>query len=137
VHSGGLSRGYVRTYAPAALTGFEACSPFTTRAVIAAAAAIPFEEVLGGSVERLYRLKQDVVSAGIKAVTGIDMPVNPKRRFQDGALATPRTRVAKAWCRKMFNRIWEERLREANDNLGERRSGNEALVEPGSYLQNT
>jgi asparagine synthase (glutamine-hydrolysing) len=127
VHSGGLSRGYVRTYAPAALTGFEAFSPFTTRSVIAAAAAIPFEQVLNGSVERLYRLKQDVVRAGIQAVVGVDMPINPKRRFQDGALATPRTRVAKAWCRNVFNRIWEERLRNANDNL-ERRSGNEMVV---------
>jgi asparagine synthase (glutamine-hydrolysing) len=128
VHSGGLSRGYVRTHAPAAVTGFEAYSPFTVRSVIAAAAAIPFEQILGGSVERLYRVKQDVVRAGIKSVTGIDMPVNPKRRFQDGALATPRTRVAKAWCRNVFNRIWEDRLRHANDNLGDRRSGNEMEV---------
>jgi asparagine synthase (glutamine-hydrolysing) len=128
VHSGGLSRGYVRTCAPAAVTGFEAFSPFTVRSVVAAAAAIPFEQVLDGSVERLYRLKQDVVRSGIEAVTGIDMPINPKRRFQDGALATPRTRVAKAWCRQVFNRIWEERLRHANDNLGEWRSGNEMAV---------
>jgi asparagine synthase (glutamine-hydrolysing) len=128
VYSGGLSRGYVRTFAPAAATGFEAFSPFSVRSVIAAAAAIPFEQVLGDSVERLYTLKQDVVRAGIKAVTGIEMPVNPKRRFQDGALATPRTRVAKAWCRQVFNRIWEERLRGANDNLSERRSGNEMAV---------
>ena len=128
VHSGGLSRGYVRTYAPAAATGFEAFSPFTVRSVIAAAAAIPFERVLNGSVERLYRLKQDVVRSGVKAVTRIDMPINPKRRFQDGALATPRTRVGKAWCRNVFNRIWEERLQHATDNLGERRSGNEMEV---------
>jgi len=128
VHSGGLSRGYVRTCAPAAAAGFEAFSPFTVRSAIAAAAAIPFEQVLDGSVERLYRLKADVVRAGVKAVTGIDMPINPKRRFQDGALATPRTRVAKAWCRQVFNRIWEERLRGANDNLGDRRSGNEELI---------
>jgi asparagine synthase (glutamine-hydrolysing) len=137
VHSGGLSRGYVRTWAPASTTGFEAFSPFTTRRAIAAAAAIPFEQVLDGSVERLYRLKAEVVSAGIKAVTGIDMPVNPKRRFQDGALATPRTRVAKAWCRKAFNRLWEERLRDANDNLGERRSGNEAVVESAATVRTT
>jgi len=128
VHSGGLSRGYVRTHAPAAATGFEAFSPFTVRAAIAVAAAIPFEQVLNGSVERLYTLKAQVVRAGIKALTGIDMPIHPKRRFQDGALATPRTRVAKAWCRTVFNRIWEERLRDATDNLGERRSGNEMAV---------
>ena len=137
VHSGGLSRGYVRTCAPAAATGFEAFSPFTARTAIAAAAAIPFEQVLEDSIERLYTLKADVVRAGIKAVTGIDMPVNPKRRFQDGALATPRTRVAKAWCRRVFNRIWEERLRGANDNLGDRRSGNEMEIEPGSIFHVT
>jgi asparagine synthase (glutamine-hydrolysing) len=132
VYSGGLSRGYVRTYAPAAATGFSAFSPFSVRSVIAAAAAIPFEQVLNGSVERLSTLKQEVVSAGVKGVLGIDMPVNPKRRFQDGALATPRTRVAKAWCRNIFLRMWEERLRHANDNLGERRSGNEtAAPTPG------
>ena len=128
VHSGGLSRGYVRTFAPAAAAGFEAFSPFTVRSAIAAAAAIPFEQVLDGSVERLYSLKADVVRAGIRTVTGVEMPINPKRRFQDGALATPRTRIAKAWCRQVFNRIWEERLRGANDNLGERRSGNEELI---------
>ena len=85
VYSGGLSRGYVRTYAPASALGFTAFSPFSVRSVIAAAAAIPFEQVLAGQIERLYTLKQDVVSAGIRSVLGVDMPVNPKRRFQDGA----------------------------------------------------
>ena len=86
-YSGGLSRGYVRTYAPAAALGFDAFSPFTTRSVIAAAVAIPFEQVLGGDAARLNTLKQDVVSAGVRAALGIDMPVNQKRRFQDGAAA--------------------------------------------------
>jgi hypothetical protein len=53
------------------------------------------------------------------------MPIHAKRRFQDGALATPRARVSKAWCRNVFTAQWEERLREANDNLEPRRSGNE------------
>jgi len=122
-YSGGLSRSYVRTYAPAASLGFEAFSPFTARSVIASAVAIPFERVLGGEERRLYTLKRDVVQAGIKAVTGIDMPANPKRRFQDGAVASPRARVRKAWCRRVFSRQWQDRLREA-DAL-ERRSGNE------------
>jgi asparagine synthase (glutamine-hydrolysing) len=128
VYSGGLSRGYVRTYAPAAACGFVAFSPFTVRSVIAAAAAIPFDQVLGGDAGRLATLKQDVVRAGIKAVLGIDMPVYPKRRFQDGALASPRARVTKSWCRAAFTRLWESRLREANDNLETRRSGNEMEV---------
>jgi asparagine synthase (glutamine-hydrolysing) len=125
-YSGGLSRGYVRTYAPAAAMGFEAFSPFTVRSVIASAAAIPFEQVLDGRVERLQTLKRDVVCAGIEALTGIEMPANPKRRFQDGALATPRARVSKVWCRRTFSRIWQERLRDAE--ALERRSGNEVSV---------
>ena len=84
---------------------------------------IPFEQVLDGRLDRLYTLKQEVVSAGIRAVLGIDMPVNPKRRFQDGA-GHPRGRVTKAWCRNVFNRMWEERLRDTPDAL-DRRSGNE------------
>lgn len=126
VYSGGLSRGYVRTYAPASALGFTAFSPFSVRSVIAAAAAIPFEQVLGGRIERLYTLKQDVVRAGIRSVLDIEMPVNPKRRFQDGAGPT-RPRVTKTWCRNVFNRIWEERLRDTPDAL-DRRSGNEVPV---------
>jgi asparagine synthase (glutamine-hydrolysing) len=84
--------------------------------------------MLGGRDERLATLKQDVVRSGVKAVTGIDMPVNPKRRFQDGAAASPRARVTKTWCRNAFARLWQSRLREANDNLETRRSGNETAV---------
>jgi asparagine synthase (glutamine-hydrolysing) len=123
VYSGGLSRSYVRTFAPAAAFGFTAFSPFSVRSVIAAAAAIPFEQVLGGRSERLYALKQDVVRAGIRSVLGIEMPVNPKRRFQDGAGPT-RARVTKAWCRNVFTRMWDERLKDTPDAL-DRRSGNE------------
>lgn len=132
-YSGGLSRGYARTYAPAQRYGFTAFSPYTARSVIAAALAIPFEETLGGSVERLYSLKQEVVSAGVKAVTGISMPVYLKRRFQDGAggEAYRRRRVSKSWCRQVFLRQWQERLLEAWEPGPERRSGNETpgLVE--------
>jgi asparagine synthase (glutamine-hydrolysing) len=125
-YSGGLSRSYVRTYAPAAALGFEAFSPFTVRSVIASAVSIPFEQVLDGRAERLQTLKRDVVCAGVKAVTGIEMPANPKRRFQDGAAAAPRARVSKAWCRRTFSGQWQERLR-ASDTL-DRRSGNELSV---------
>ena len=126
-YSGGLSRGYVRTYAPAQACGFDAFSPFTARSVIAQAMAIPFETLLAGDAERLMTLKQDVVRAGMRAVAGIDMPVNPKRRFQDGAGAAPRTRVSKGWCRQTFNARWQERLRHTPDSLDVRRSGNEML----------
>jgi asparagine synthase (glutamine-hydrolysing) len=124
-YSGGLSRGYVRTYAPAAALGFSAFSPYTTRSVIEAAAAIPFEQILAGAGSRLGTLKQEVVSAGVKATLGVEMPVNEKRRFQDGTTATPRERVSKAWCRRTFNQLWQDRQKEA-DSL-DRRSGNEMV----------
>jgi asparagine synthase (glutamine-hydrolysing) len=50
------------------------------------AEAIPFIELTGYSNERLYELKGEVVSRGIKALTGLDMPVFEKRRFQHGAI---------------------------------------------------
>jgi hypothetical protein len=55
------------------------------------------------------------------------MPVHPKRRFQDGAQPTSGARVTKAWCRKQFDRRWDERMRAA-DELEERRSGNETAI---------
>jgi asparagine synthase (glutamine-hydrolysing) len=79
-------------------------------------------------------LKQDVVRAGVRAVTGIDMPVSAKRRFQDGAQATPRARVTKAWCQRAFNQMWQERLREADAEANTRRSGNEMTVPVGMPL---
>lgn len=125
VYSGGLSRSYVRTYAPAATLGFTAFSPFTVRSVIAAAVAMPFEQLLAGDADRLATLKADVVRAGVRAVLGVDMPVNPKRRFQDGAAAAPRPRLTRAWCRARFMSAWDERLRDTPDALDVRRSGNE------------
>ncbi len=84
-YSGGLSRAYTRTYAPASLAGFEVFSPYTMPRLIEIAEGIPFIELTGYSHERLYRLKGDLVAAGVKAVTGIDMPLFEKRRFQHGA----------------------------------------------------
>ena len=86
-YSGGLSRSYTRTYAPARHFGFIGFSPFMRPSVVRAAEAIPFAELTQGSVERLYELKGAVVARGIKAVTGFDFPTFPKRRFQHGALS--------------------------------------------------
>jgi len=129
-YSGGLSRAYVRTYAPGKQYGFTAFSPYTVRSTIAAATALPFEKVLDGSIERLYTLKQEVVQAGVAALTGISMPINPKRRFQDGAGGDTyrEWRVSKAWCRQVFLRQWEERLRGAWDLQSDRVSGNDISV---------
>ncbi len=85
-YSGGLSRSYTRTYAPAHRLGFRGFSPFTRPRVIAVAEAIPFIQLTEYDVPRLYALKGEVVGRGVKAVTGFAMPVFDKRRFQHGAL---------------------------------------------------
>jgi asparagine synthase (glutamine-hydrolysing) len=85
-YSGGLSRSYARTYAPARRYGFRGFSPYTQPAVIEVAEAIPFAALTGYDVAALYALKGEIVRRGVKAVTGFDMPVFPKRRFQHGAL---------------------------------------------------
>jgi asparagine synthase (glutamine-hydrolysing) len=85
-YSGGLGRGYVRTYAPARRHGFSGFSPFTRPAVIGVSEAIPFRQLTGYDVPTLYSLKGDIVARGVKAVTGLEMPVFPKRRFQHGAV---------------------------------------------------
>jgi asparagine synthase (glutamine-hydrolysing) len=85
-YSGGLSRSYTRTYAPAHHYGFRGFSPYTRPNVIAVAEAIPFIDITQYNVPRLYELKGEIVSRGVEAVTGIKMPVFPKRRFQHGAL---------------------------------------------------
>jgi asparagine synthase (glutamine-hydrolysing) len=88
-YSGGQSRGCTRTYAPLARFGFDGFSPFTRPAVVAVAEAIPFVELTDWSPARLYALKGEIVARGVSAVAGVRMPVFPKRRFQDGALAAP------------------------------------------------
>ncbi len=85
-YSGGLGRGYVRTYAPARRHGFDGFSPFTRPAVIGVSEAIPFKALTNYDVPTLYSLKGDIVARGVKAITGFDMPVFPKRRFQHGAV---------------------------------------------------
>jgi asparagine synthase (glutamine-hydrolysing) len=85
-YSGGLSRSYTRTYAPAHHYGFLGFSPYTRPNVIAVAEEIPFITLTDHSVERLYQLKGEIVSRGIAKLTGLQMPVFPKRRFQHGAL---------------------------------------------------
>lgn len=105
-YSGGLSRSYTRTYAPAHHFGFSGFSPYTRPDVIAVAEAIPFIKLTEYSVERLYELKGEIVSRGIAAVTGMKMPVFPKRRFQHGAIPADALRsrlpLREAQYRKQF-----------------------------------
>jgi asparagine synthase (glutamine-hydrolysing) len=91
-YSGGLSRGYVRTYAPGRHYGFEGFSPFAQPNVIELAEGIPFIALTDYNVDKLYALKGEIVSRGVKAITGIDMPVFEKRRFQHGALRVEQLR---------------------------------------------
>jgi asparagine synthase (glutamine-hydrolysing) len=86
-YSGGLSRSYSRTYATARHHGFQGFSPFTKPSVIAVAEAIPFIDLTKYDASRLYELKGEIVSRGVKANTGFEMPVFPKRRFQHGAVS--------------------------------------------------
>ena len=65
-YSGGHSRGCVRGWAPTRRYGFLPFSPFTRPAVVAAAEAIPFAALAGGSHERLYALKGEVLARGLR-----------------------------------------------------------------------
>ena len=85
VYSGGQSRGAVRSFAPARQCGFVAFSPYALPNVIEVAEGIPFIELTDWNHDRLYALKGEIVRRGVKAVTGFDMPVYEKRRFQNGA----------------------------------------------------
>ncbi len=110
-YSGGLSRSYTRTYAPAHRYGFQGFSPFTRPSVIAVAEGIPFIALTGYDVPRLYALKGEIVSRGVEAVTGFRMPVFEKRRFQHGALPVDRLRrqlpFEEAQYRKQFLSLYQ------------------------------
>jgi asparagine synthase (glutamine-hydrolysing) len=84
-YSGGLSRGFMRTYTTGESLGFESFSPYTLPNVIEVSEGIPFIDITGWDQKKLYELKGQIVSDGINAVTGMTMPIFPKRRFQHGA----------------------------------------------------
>ena len=84
-YSGGQSRGCVRVHAPLRKYGFIGFSPFTHTSLVSLATAIPFDELTQGSIEKLYALKGEILRRGVEAVTGLELPAFPKRRFQEGA----------------------------------------------------
>jgi len=110
-YSGGLSRSYTRTYAPAHHYGFNGFSPYTRPDVIAVAEAIPFIKLTDYDVTRLYELKGEIVSRGVSALTGMQMPIFPKRRFQHGALRAEALRdrlpYREAEYRKQFLSLYQ------------------------------
>jgi asparagine synthase (glutamine-hydrolysing) len=110
-YSGGLSRSYTRTYAPARHCGFDGFSPFTRPAVVSAAEAIPFAALSQMSVDRLYSLKGEVARRGIKAHFGVDMPIFEKRRFQHGAISVEQMRrrigTLEADYRRQYHAVYQ------------------------------
>lgn len=111
-YSGGLSRAYTRTYATSRALGFTSFSPFTRPQVIEVSEGIPFEKLTGMEVEKLYALKGEIVRRGVKAVTGLEMPVFPKRRFQHGAVPVNRLReripARESVLRQQFFSLYEK-----------------------------
>jgi asparagine synthase (glutamine-hydrolysing) len=109
-YTGGLSRSYVRTYAPARRYGFAGFSPYTRPDVMEVAEGIPFAAMTRYDVPTLYGLKGEIVGRGVKAVTGFDMPIFPKRRFQHGAMPADAMRArigdSEAGYRKTFYSIY-------------------------------
>jgi asparagine synthase (glutamine-hydrolysing) len=109
-YSGGLSRSYVRTYAPMRHYGFSGFSPFTRPQVMAIAESIPFAALTKYDVPSLYALKGEVVRRGVLHVTGFEMPAFPKRRFQHGALSEhalhARIGHSEADLRKQFHALY-------------------------------
>lgn len=85
-YSGGQSRGHVRSFAPARSLGFRGFSPYALPNVINVAEGIPFIELTDWKHDKLYALKGEVVRRGVAAITGLDMPVFEKRRFQNGVV---------------------------------------------------
>jgi len=106
-YSGGYSRACVRTWAPAARLGFRGFSPYTRPRVVALASAMPFAELAGGSEEKLYALKGEIVRRGLARHTGLELPVFPKRRFQEGAVGSEAYRRLFAGDEARYRRIFQ------------------------------
>jgi len=76
----------------------------------ALAAGVSPTALTGYDVPSLYALKGEVVRRGMKAITGLDMPVFPKRRFQHGAASADAMRQRLGFserdCRQRFERMY-------------------------------
>jgi len=86
-YSGGLSRGCARSHAPLERHGFRGFSPLTLPNVVEISEGIPFIELTDWSPEKLYALKGEIVRRGVRAITGLEMPIFEKRRFQHGVVS--------------------------------------------------
>ena len=77
----------MRSYTPGDNLGFEVFSPYTLPNVIEISEGIPFIDITGWDHKKLYNMKGEIVSRGVESITGMKMPVFPKRRFQHGAIS--------------------------------------------------
>ncbi len=105
-YSGGLSRSYVRTYAPGRHFGFSGFSPYTQPAVVEVAEGIPFAALTRYDIPSLYALKGEIVQRGVRAITGLEMPVFEKRRFQHGAIPLDAMRNRLGWSEPAYRRAF-------------------------------
>ena len=122
VYSGGLSRGYVRTYAPAAALGFTAFSPFTRALRHCRGGG---DSVRAGAGRPIERLLYAEAGRGAAPASG-PCSASTCRSTRSGASRTARRRRRARVSRRpgagsVFNEMWQERLTEA-DAL-DRRSG--------------
>ena len=86
-YSGGQSRGHVRTYAPARkLLDNGLPVALGTDYNPGSTPSGNFIQLTDWDHHQLYALKGEIVKRGVKAITGIEMPVYEKRRFQHGAV---------------------------------------------------
>jgi asparagine synthase (glutamine-hydrolysing) len=72
------------------------------------AEGVPFADLTRYDVPTLYSLKGEIVRRGVKTVTGIDMPVFPKRRFQHGAMPEDAMRERLNGSEATYRRAFED-----------------------------
>ncbi len=83
IHSAGMSRGYVRSFAVARHYGVVPHSPLIDPRVIDVGARMPMRE-LAPTEAKLHDLRGIAVQAGVEAMVGVRLPIFPKAYFQEG-----------------------------------------------------
>lgn len=78
----------MRTFTTSDMLGFNGFSPYTLPNVIEISEGIPYIAMTNWDHQKLYDLKGQIVAHGVKAITGMEMPVFTKRRFQHGAASS-------------------------------------------------
>ena len=110
-YSGGLSRSYVRTYAPARRYGFDGFSPYTRPDVIEVAEGIPFAALTGYDVPTLYALKGEIVRRGVQGGdrarhAGVPEAALPARRDAGRRAARSASAAPSGDYRHAFERLY-------------------------------